>query len=164
VLLTHDRTRSHLLKSLLARIGPLDDLENPLWVVRVCPTLAALSLLLAQTLFRAGFLHGVFIGMAVSAFATLSLQMFKARSLELRISAGEEVLIWGIWTLRILPLVCAALIAVSIQYPAGTLHGAALGGCAGLFIAVLGTAYGTETVTPTTPTDPRDLQQLHLPR
>jgi hypothetical protein len=53
-----------------------NDYRSPLWTLRVSPLIALVSLVLAETLWPAGFAHGLCLGIAIGQLAVLVLNTF----------------------------------------------------------------------------------------
>jgi hypothetical protein len=141
--------------------GPLDDLDDLVWAVRLCPVVAAISLLLADTVFKTGIAHRISFGIAIVQLLLLSYYMFRAKNVSLR-SNSSDPLFNAIWILRLFPIVAAACIALAEFAQPDFLRGLALGMSVAMFITLLTTGFQTSSVKPSELTSRDDLQQLHL--
>ncbi len=61
---------------ILNLFGPSDDFRSPLWTIRICPLIALVSIILAETVWPNGSLHGICIGMAVGQLVAMIPQAF----------------------------------------------------------------------------------------
>lgn len=58
-------------------LGPTDDFRSPLWVVRTAPAISLTCLILAETVWKSGFAHGLCIALAAGQLVVLCIAGFQ---------------------------------------------------------------------------------------
>jgi hypothetical protein len=61
-------------------VGPTADLQSPVWTLRLCPSIALVCILLAETVWKSGFAHGLCFGIAAGQLAMLCIISFQITS------------------------------------------------------------------------------------
>jgi hypothetical protein len=144
--------------------GPIDDFDNMVWVVRLCPVLSAITYLLSETVFKSKVAHHITLVMAISFILQLSVYMFRAKNLEMSFDFTNS-LFNPIWIPRIAPIGAAACMIFGEfthhDFLSGIVGGITGGITGGIFIALFTTGYKTTDVTLRNPAHD-ELQQLHL--
>jgi hypothetical protein len=158
-----DSTPKSTLSRLLNLFGPLDDLDNPIWAARMCPTLAAVSLILGQTAWKTGRMHAECIVLAITMLVMLSSYMFKAKSVTLNFFAPSDA-INAVWMLRLIPLAAALCIGLAQLSHWDFLTGLAFGMSCALLLTILIFGFQTTEVTPGPRQQREEIQQLHITR
>jgi hypothetical protein len=72
------------LSRLLNRIGPTDDMDSPLWALRIQPVLILVALALAETVLRNTHFRGALWGYAIGQLAMLCVMGFRIKTATLR--------------------------------------------------------------------------------
>jgi hypothetical protein len=61
-----------------------EDYDSPLWTLRLSPVVAFLSVALAETVWKAGFWHGICIGIALGQLAVICLAALQIKGITFR--------------------------------------------------------------------------------
>ena len=72
------------LSRLLNRIGPTDDIDSPLWALRIQPVLILVALTLAETLLKHTHFRGALWGYAIGQLVMLCIMGFRIKTATFR--------------------------------------------------------------------------------
>ena len=79
-----DSTLKSQLFRLFAIYWPKDEYDSPIWTLRIAPILSLIALLLAETVCKTNFWHGILLGYVIGQLMLTSAFAWQVKKINLR--------------------------------------------------------------------------------